>query len=175
MFEKALSMLRRQNMRICVFKSHKLVNAEICYKPKSRVCLWVCACVLKECFVLSLCVNYVTFPTVRVFFVRWGKARGKCWNKALSRCVCVFHSVCLDVRGSWYSADQVPTMAPAPRKDRKRYRGQNYTERKREGKEDGGEDRWDKREREMKAERTWGGEEECYIFCAPAHKNKKKL
>lgn len=45
-------------------------------------------------------------------------------------------------------------MAPASRKDRKRYRGQKQTERKREGKADGGEDRWDKREREMKAERT---------------------
>ncbi len=133
-----------------------------------------CVRVFWECFAVSLCANYVTFPTVRVFFVRWGKARGECWNKALSRCVCVFHSVCLDVRGSWYSADQVPTMAPAPHKDRKRYRGQKQTERKREGKADGGEDRWDEREREMKAERTWGGEEECYIFCAPANKNEKK-
>lgn len=94
------------------------------------------------------------------FFVRWGKERGggsaeiRHWIG-----VCVFHSVCLGVRGSWYSADQVPTMAPAPHKDRKRYRGQKQTERKREGKADGGEDRWDEREREMKAERTWGGED----------------
>lgn len=47
-------------------------------------------------------------------------------------------------------------MAPAPRKDRKRYRGQIHAERKRERKADGGEDRWDEREKEMKGktERT---------------------
>lgn len=67
-------------------------------------------------------------------------------------------------------------MAPAPRKGRKRYRGQKQTERKREEKADGGEDRWDKREKEMKAERTWGGEdggEEGYTVCSQANENRK--
>lgn len=57
----------RQNMRICVFKSHKLMNPEIQCNPKSRVCLCVCGCVLSGCLSVSSCANYVTFPTVRVF------------------------------------------------------------------------------------------------------------
>lgn len=117
---------------------------------------WILSlCVLRECLSVRLRANYVTFLTC--LFVRWGKEREKCWNKSMCACVYVhgFHSVRLRVRGRWYSADQVPTVAPAPHKDRKRYRGQIQAERKQERKADGGEDRWDEREMKEKTEKTW--------------------
>lgn len=63
----------------------------------------VSASALKECFGVSLRANYVTFPTVRVFFLRWGKEGGSAEIRHRVG-VCAFFTACASM---WEGADIV--------------------------------------------------------------------